>query len=241
MAHVGVGRAAELGALAVVLARRVGREDDARHAAGNRVALAAELRHPEAVDDVGAGDLEAHRAAGRKVEIAGGDDPELRVLELPPPLVPDDLHPEGVLRRRGLGPEDRRHGREGDEGQDDRRDEGPGDLEQRAAAHLPWDRLGVALPEPDDRDQEEDLDHEEDGRVPSEDLDEDPVRGPAEVGSRRQRRRRRVQEAAAGQRETDGQRPESRDPGRAARAGRSVPIPCGCDRREPISERRDSA
>ena len=214
VAHVGVGRAAELGALAVVLARRVGREDDAGHAAGNRIALAAELGHPEAVDDVGAGDLEAHRAAGREVEVAGGDDAELRVLELPPPLVPDDLHPEGVLRRRGLRPEDRPHGREGDERQDDRRDEGPDDLEQRAAPHLPWDRLGVALAEPDDRDQEEDLHYQEDRRVPPEDLHEDPVGGPAEVGSRRQRRRRRVQESAAGQHESDGQRPESRDPGR---------------------------
>src|SRR4026208_1452867 len=55
-----------------------------------------------------------------------GDDAELRVPELPPPLVPDHLDAEGVLRRSGLRPEDCRHGREGDERQNDRREEGRG-------------------------------------------------------------------------------------------------------------------
>ena len=65
---------------------------------------------------------------------------------------------EGVLRRRGLRPEDRRHGREGDERQDDRRDECPDELEHRAAPDLPGGiACGVALPEPEDGDQEQDL------------------------------------------------------------------------------------
>ena len=212
--HVGVRRAAELRALTVVLAGCVGRQHDARHAAGDRVALAPEPGDPEAVDDVGPRDLEAHRAPGRKVEIGRRRDPEIRVLEFPPPLVPDHLHAKGVLRWRGLRPEDRRHRREGDEDQDQRREDCPGELQLEAAAHLRGDRLRVALPEPEDRDQEQRLHHQEDRGVPPEDLEEDPMGDPREVGARHEGRRRRIEQAAAGQSEAEGQHPESRDTGR---------------------------
>ena len=241
VAHVGVRRAAELGTLAVVLPRHVGGQRDARHGPGDGVALASELRDPEAVDDVGAGDLEAHRAAGREMEVARRGHPEIRILELPPPLVPDDLDPERVLRGRGLGPEDRRDGRKGDERQDYRWDEGPRDLQDCIAPYLPGDRLGITLPEPEDRDQEEHLHHEEDRGVPAEDLEEDPVGGPAEVGARRERGGGGLQQAAAGQREADGHHTESYDPSEPrAPEGRSR-FHVNAVGGGPINERRPSA
>ena len=63
--HVGVGGAAELRALPPVLAGRLGRERDPVEAAGHHVALAAELRHPEAVDHVGPFEREDDRPPAR--------------------------------------------------------------------------------------------------------------------------------------------------------------------------------
>ena len=50
--HVRVLQAAELGALAAKDARPVGLQPDRGRVAGNQIALAVEVRHPEAVDDV---------------------------------------------------------------------------------------------------------------------------------------------------------------------------------------------
>src|SRR5207249_6017915 len=85
-AHVGVRGAAELDALAPVLAGRLGRERESVQAAGYHVALAPELRDPEAVDHVGALERELDGPAGGQVELVRRRDVERRVPELPPPL-----------------------------------------------------------------------------------------------------------------------------------------------------------
>ena len=171
--------------------------------------------HPEAVDDVGGRRSRGStgRPAGRW-RSRGRDDAELRVLELPPPLVADDLHPEGVRRRRrpGSGRSPRTVGKAMNvrmtagaivQAISSRRARAPGGESRRGRAPGTAQMAGPGGGP----------DHEEDGRVPPEDLEEDPVRGPAEIGSGRQRGRRRVQQAAAGQQDGDGQGPESRDPG----------------------------
>ena len=61
-AHLAVLHAAELGALAEVRARSVsGHEVDVVDVAGDHVDLAAHLRHPERVDDVGGLDVDGGR------------------------------------------------------------------------------------------------------------------------------------------------------------------------------------
>src|SRR5437899_1255892 len=66
-AHVGVRDAAELGALAEVFAGRLRREREPVESPGDHVALAAELRHPEAMDHVGPLEAERRRPAERQV------------------------------------------------------------------------------------------------------------------------------------------------------------------------------
>ena len=63
-----------------------------------------------------------------------GRDPELRVLELPPPLVADRLDLDGVLFLRVVALEDRAHGRQRHEDEHDRRRDRPHDLDRAVAA-----------------------------------------------------------------------------------------------------------
>ena len=65
--HVGVGFAAEFGALPGVRPDGVGREGDAIRPALHHVAFAPQARRPEAVDHVRGGHGEAHRTADRQV------------------------------------------------------------------------------------------------------------------------------------------------------------------------------
>ena len=96
--HPAVLDAAELGALPRILARLLGLEPEPGLAVGEDVALAREPRRPEAVDHVRRAHPERHRLPHRDVQLVGRGDVELRVAELPPPLVPDDLDRRGRPR-----------------------------------------------------------------------------------------------------------------------------------------------
>src|SRR5690554_3604414 len=67
-AHDVVPFAAILGADAAIASRSVGLEPDPVQVSGNRIDLAAEAWHPEAVDHIGAGDHELDFLAGWNVQ-----------------------------------------------------------------------------------------------------------------------------------------------------------------------------
>ncbi|MFM1751115.1 MAG: hypothetical protein RL119_77, partial [Actinomycetota bacterium] len=184
-AHVGVRRAAVLGAEAVPCRRRervARREPEVVGLVGDEVALPPHLRDPEGVEHILGGELELHRTAHRDVELVGGDDAELRVAELPPPLMPDHLHLEGARGGIGLRLEDRLDRRDRDQHQDDRGDHRPGDLE----GGVPMDRARLRPPRPlavlEDRVHQPHFDDDEDDRAPEEEPLEERVDRGVEVG-----------------------------------------------------------
>src|SRR4029078_8277820 len=80
--------------------------------AGDDVGLSGQLWNPEAMNDVGAGELEADRLSDRHVDLVrcDGTGRIARVLDLPPPAVTDDFDRHcragrwsrcGVLRHDG--------------------------------------------------------------------------------------------------------------------------------------------
>ena len=106
------------------------------------VSLAGKARHPEAMRDVGRLEIEKGRRgilriAQRHVQLVGGDDAEVRVAELPPPLMRDDVDAERARRpRRCLH---RIYGAGGDEDEHQYNDDGdrrPCELDRAAAIHL---------------------------------------------------------------------------------------------------------
>ena len=75
--------------------------------------------------------------AHRHVELVGGDDPELRVADLPPPLVPDDGDLERVRRRRApLDRVDVAGGHQEQHDDDQERHHRPRELDLGAPVHL---------------------------------------------------------------------------------------------------------
>src|SRR5439155_9835697 len=89
--HVGVLEPAELSALPSIdpcVARLDGHVVDAT---GDHVGLARELRHPEAVEDVRGAETKLDRLADGDVDVVRGDHALLRVANLPPPLMSDDI------------------------------------------------------------------------------------------------------------------------------------------------------
>ena len=125
---------AEFIALAQVLARLAGLDPAAILKSRLGVDLSAQTRHPEGVEHVPAGDLQANDLAHRDGQL-GDAAFAVRVLERPGPL--DAGHLDGLLRRRPVshvihpqrGPdEQKRH--------DHQRDRRPEDLQARVAMHL---------------------------------------------------------------------------------------------------------
>ncbi len=140
-AHEGVGQSAELPTLAPVLAGLVGLDDQVGLLAGHEVALAVELRHPEVVQHILGGHVQAHLPCGGDHHHVGGRDPFLRVPVLEPPLMADDVDLECVVGAFGEV-EDRLHGGHGQAGEEHDGDGRPDHLEDRAAVNLP----GFGLP-----------------------------------------------------------------------------------------------
>src|SRR5690606_13920532 len=219
--HVGVRQAAELGALPDVGAGLVGVDHQRVDATGHRVHLAVQRRDPERVDDVVRGDLEVHVDPGGDHQVVGGDDVALAegavavgvVLVLPPPLLADDPDREVVLVDL-LDVEQRAQGEEGDDREDDRRQERPGDLQPGVAVRLAGQLVvAVAPAEPDDDEERAELDEEEDDDGDGEDAVPQVVDRPGErplgpervlrrvrgAGAEQQRQRQHQRQAAAAQ------------------------------------------
>ena len=86
---------------------------------------------------------------------------QVRVLELPPPLLPDDRDVEGVLRRLGQLEQDL-DGEDGDEGEQHGWRDRPHHLEAGGAVDLLGHIALVASPAPETHDDHEGHDHDED-------------------------------------------------------------------------------
>src|SRR5262245_10363274 len=135
--HVRVLRATELGALTDVESRLPRREPHRVLVIRDDVGLAGEPRHPEAVHDVGRLERHVGRRAHRNVHLVRGGDAQVRILELPPPLVTHHAHAERVGRRDGRLDLVGRPGRGRDEHEHDQDGhDGPCQLDLVAAVHL---------------------------------------------------------------------------------------------------------
>jgi hypothetical protein len=98
--------AAILRALATVHAGPVGGEQQVLHPAGQHVRLARQLRHPEAVNHVGAGERQVHRLAGGDADLVGGVELAacrlVAVAHVPPPHAAGDADHQRAGRRQRL-------------------------------------------------------------------------------------------------------------------------------------------
>ena len=98
--HQRVRAAAVLRALAAEHARLIRAQAQVRGAARDHVHLAAEVRHPEAMDDVGGLQREEDGTAGGNADLVGGGDrgpPVLRIGDAPPPLLAHHLDAERAV------------------------------------------------------------------------------------------------------------------------------------------------
>jgi hypothetical protein len=103
----------------------------------NRLNLATKLRHPERVDDIGGFDFQADLLANRDVQLIRRDDAEVRVLELPPPLMTDDFDFDDIgTGRCGGGRGDRREGRNGNVRENEEGDDCPANFESGVSVGL---------------------------------------------------------------------------------------------------------
>jgi hypothetical protein len=157
--HPRVLHAAELGTLPDVGTGRPRLDPGPVGLAGDDVGLAGELRDPEAVNHVGGleRDERARRPRGvadRDVQLVGRHDPQLRIANLPPPLVPHHRDLDRVAGgRRPLDREDVPGCRQEQDDHDEKRHDGPRQLDLRAAVHLGRIAAVVsrAVPAADDR------------------------------------------------------------------------------------------
>src|SRR6266851_9707293 len=127
-AHVRVRQTAELRALSRVLSRGVRDKRQLVDLPGHDVALAAELWHPKAVNDIAGLQFEPYRPVDWDVQLVAGLD-AVRVVKLPPPLIGDDFDfQRGRRCDRRLRAEDRAHSWNRDHQQDERGAERPRDF-----------------------------------------------------------------------------------------------------------------
>ena len=126
-AHDPVAHAAELRADDLVGAELVRVEDDVRRDPGDDVLLHPELDHVEVVDHVLRAHLQLDLLAQRDVEVARSD-LAAGVVELPRELLGRDADDDAVLGE-GLVVREHQVGPDGDDRQEDRRHDGPDDLE----------------------------------------------------------------------------------------------------------------
>ena len=139
-------------------------------AARNHVLLHPEGRDVEAVDDVLRGEDDLYRPVDRHVEIAVGV--AVGIGELPGPLLGRGQDLVGVLGRGRdvhvpLEPE------EEDDRDQDKRDQGPGQLQRGVVDHVPLGRNPLPAPVAQDEvDHEEHDEEEEDGRDRENEIEE---------------------------------------------------------------------
>ena len=140
--HLGVLRSAILRALAQEEAGLVRVDPHAVRVIRNQVGLARQARDPEAVVGIGGKQLSGMsawdgRIADRHVQLVGRDDAESGIAILPPELVTDDGHFDGIGGLRGVlnGVDDA--GRRQEQGNDDEnRNDRPGQLHLGASVDL---------------------------------------------------------------------------------------------------------
>ena len=136
-AHPGMLDAAELRALALVRTGAARNEAKGVDRAGDHVSLAAELGHPEAMDDVLGPQLELDDRADRHMHLVRGRHP--RVPELPPPLMRRRLDAQAGCRAGERDLRERPERQREDHREDDGRRRGPRDLEASVAIEAPRD------------------------------------------------------------------------------------------------------
>ena len=126
-----MARAAVLGAKEVITARCGRLEPEARVAAGQHVRLDAKRRHEKIMDDVLGRHDQFHGSAHGYVQFV--DFPlAVEVLKLPHPLLRHDVHVQRLIGRSRHGEEHAGAPHE-DHHRDQKRDDGPGQLEDQAA------------------------------------------------------------------------------------------------------------
>ena len=105
--HQRVRAAAVLCTLPAEHAGLIGAQTELRGSSRDHVQLAAEVRHPEAVNDIGRRKREDHRTAGRNADLVGAIDGGALVLvhHAPPPLRANHAYAESarIRGRDGIG------------------------------------------------------------------------------------------------------------------------------------------
>src|SRR3989441_4969277 len=140
--HQRVLEPAILGALTDIRAHLPWLDPDSIRLVRDRIHLPRQLRNPEAVCHVdGLHGDERRGRVGRvthgDVDLVRGDDPELRIADLPPPLVADDSDLERVRRLvAAFDPIDVPGGDQKQDDDDQERHDRPRQLDLRAAIHL---------------------------------------------------------------------------------------------------------
>ena len=209
--HVGVGDAAELGALARVLAGPVRGQQEPVRLAGDGVPLAPEGRRPEAVDHVRRHQLDDHALARRQVEVGRGRRRRGRGRRTP--TTTGDRSRAPAAHRRRAAPGCGRSPPTVGNAMNVRMIAGA-TVHPSSSFALPRTWRGRASGSRSRKrtiaQQERDRHHQEDRDVPPEDLQEDRVAEPGEVGDGLERGLRGGEPAP-------GQRGDERDQTRRAR------------------------
>ena len=141
--HVGVLEAAELGALSAVDAGLIGLQHQGVGGLWEEVELAVQLRHPEAVDDVGRREPQLDGLADGDVQLVGHRDAVFRIGGGPPELVAGDVDLHAAVRRGSGHRAHRQHSHDEDTRQHHRRqhdaepDDPAGRLARRNLAPVP--------------------------------------------------------------------------------------------------------
>ena len=210
--HAPVLDAAELGALAGILALGFRLEPHPGLAVGKDVALGGKLRHPEAVNHVTAAHAERDRPPQRDVHLVRGGQVVLRVAELPPPLMSHDLDGQGIFAWNRAGLEDGLDRRDRDSGQDQGWNDRPDDLHSSVAVGLVGFRISRFTPKPEDGVDQNALHQHEHEEGPFDRGVQKIVGDPGEITAGKQCGLRIVLRTTAGQHQREqaqyGDRPE---------------------------------
>src|SRR5260370_41895617 len=138
-AHIGVLDPAKFRALTPVFTRDVRIQRYLIDLAGDDVALSANRRHEEAVNDVLRNELEVDYPVRRNMYLVGGGHAQAGVLEFPPPLMSDNPDRQRLLRPPvGLSVHDSPHCWHRDRDQDQRGDDRPRHLEPHVGMLHRW-------------------------------------------------------------------------------------------------------
>lgn len=130
--HTRVVQPTELCALAAVDSGLFGLESQNSGAAWNGVELAAQAGYPEGMNHICGGEVNVHRCTGGNMQLIAQADIAVRIVDLPPPLMPCDMNTQHVFgsgqgqhAMSGGNAESEQRG-DGDEGQQNAAADDPG-------------------------------------------------------------------------------------------------------------------